>query len=149
MKTLSYITRALAVCLLMVSVPLAVLAPASVHAQASGDTCDAYFLGFPAWYRGLGVGADCEIVAPSAVDGIGPFIWIIVLNVVEMILRLVGYAAVGFIIYGGYKYMISTGSPEGIAGAKKTILNAVVGLIISIAAIAIVRTISSGMGIGG
>ena len=57
--------------------------------------------------------------------------------------------AVAFIIYGGYKYMISAGSPDGMTGAKKTIMNAVIGLVLSIAAVAIVRSISIGIGLGG
>ena len=110
--------------------------------------CRATLLGFPAWYNGIARGADCEIVSPTEVGGIANFIWIIVLNVVEMILRAAGYAAVAFIIYGGYKYMISAGSPDGIAGAKKTIMNAIIGLVISIAAVAIVNTVSGGLGVG-
>ncbi len=148
MNKIVTIVRGSVVCLLFV-VALAALAPSTVNAQASEDTCSASLLGFPAWYRGLAIGGDCEIVAPDAVDGIGPFIWIIVLNIVELVLRLVGFAAVGYIIFGGYKYMMSTGSADGIAGAKKTILNASVGLIISIAAVAIVRTISIELGVGG
>jgi hypothetical protein len=37
--------------------------------------------------------------------------------------------------------MISAGSPDGMVSARKTILNAVIGLIISIVAVAIVRII--------
>ena len=106
------------------------------------------FLTFPAWYRGI-VGSDCSILSPTEVGGIANFIWMIALNVIEMLLRLTGFAAVFFIIYGGYKYMISAGSSEGIVGAKKTITNAVIGLVISIAAVAIVRTVSIGIGLGG
>ncbi len=119
-------------------------------AQDSEETdgsCDASFLGFPAWYNGLTVmsGDSCEIKSPTDVGGIGPFIWAIVFNVVEMLLRAAGYAAVAFIIYGGYRYMTSAGSADGIASAKKTITNAIIGLILSIAAVAIVRAVSNGL----
>lgn len=117
--------------------------PAPENAPAN---CKASLLGFPAWYNGIARGADCEIVSPTEVGGIANFIWIIVLNVVEMILRAAGYAAVAFIIYGGYKYMISAGSPDGMVAARKTILNAIIGLVISVAAIAIVRTITGALG---
>jgi hypothetical protein len=59
-----------------------------------------------------------------------------------MILQLVGYIAVGFIIFGGYKYMISAGSPDGMVKARKTITNAIIGLVISIFSVAIVKIIS-------
>lgn len=116
-----------------------------------GSGCsNASFLGFPAWYRGLTTGDSCaDIKSPNDVGGIGNFIWTIALNLIEILLRLAGFAAVAFIIYGGYKYMISAGSPDGMVAARKTILNAVIGLAISIAAVAIVRTISIGIGLGG
>ena len=63
------------------------------------------------------------------------------LNVIEFMLQLVGYMAVGFIIAGGFKFLTSTGSPEDIAKSRKTILNAVVGLIISIFSIGIVNVV--------
>lgn len=107
-----------------------------------------YFLTFPAWYQGV-VDANCEVISPSAhPGGFSGFIWTIVLNIVEMILNLVGYAAVAYLIWGGYRYMISAGSSDGMAAAKKTITNAVIGLVISVAAVAIVRAVSSGLGVG-
>ena len=115
---------------------------------------DARFLGFPPWYRGLTetVTIDkvekCEIKALSGDDKVSGFIWTIVLNVIEMLLVAAGYAATAFIIYGGYKYMISAGSPDGMVAARKTIMNAVIGLILSVAAIAIVNTVSKGILLG-
>jgi len=99
-------------------------------------------LSFPVWYRGLNPNAgSCELVSPDAVGGLGPFIWRIVLNVIDIGLQLVGYIAVGFILYGGFQFMISQGSPDGSTKARKTILNAVIGLVISIASVAIVNLI--------
>jgi hypothetical protein len=106
--------------------------------------CTDHLLTFPAWYRGVQDGA-CNIQDPSKFGGkesVSNFIWIIALNVVEMILQLVGYIAVGFIIVGGYKYMISAGSPDGMVKARKTITNAIVGLLISVFSVAIVNVIS-------
>lgn len=139
------------------------LAPAATYAEPADtptttNTCgDATFLGFPAWYNGLvEPGTDhkgkpsCEIKSPSDLgeDGLNKFIWVIVSNIVVMILRAAGYASVAFIIYGGYKYMISAGSPDGMVAARKTIMNAVIGLIISLAAVAIVNTIANGFKVG-
>jgi hypothetical protein len=134
-----------------------VLPPATASAQASAGNggCDAYFLTMPAWYNGVNRmvdmddegNASCEIAPPSAF-GLGGFVWRIALNLVEILLNLVGYASVGFIIYGGYKYMISAGSPDGMVSARKTIMNAVIGLAISIASVGIVQTIAGSLGGG-
>ena len=139
--------------LLLTSFTMA-LSPVNVNAQGTppNNGCDTHFLGtIPAWYNGVNneSGDGCDIASPNDVGGIGPFIWIIVLNIVELLLVLAGYAAVLFIIYGGYKYMTSAGSSDGVASAKRTITNAVIGLVISIAAVAIVRTISSAVGLVG
>lgn len=113
---------------------------------AAGATCAdskaQQILGLPVWYRGLNVSdTNCDIVSPDAVGGIGPFIWRIVLNGIDIALRLVGYIAVGYIIYGGFSMITANGSPDSVAKARKTILNAVIGLVISIGSVAIVNLI--------
>lgn len=113
--------------------------------QVAQAACgDERFLTVPAWYRGLTTTAkngDCNIVSPDPANP-GKFIWTIVLNITEMLLHLVGYLTIGFIIFGGFKYMLATGSSDGIAKAKTTITNAVIGLILSIVSIAIINLIS-------
>lgn len=101
------------------------------------------FLTFPTWYRGI-VDGNCDIQAPTPGEShyLRDKVLAVMLNVVEMILQLVGYASVAFILYGGYKYMISAGSSDGMVSARKTILNAVIGLAISVAAVAIVNTLA-------
>lgn len=156
MKTIRYA----ALCL--ISIGTLAMAPALVYAQddadldqastASSCAADTRLLLFPAWYNGLveADGDDCNIVSPSSLgeNGLSQFIWRIALNIVEILLVAVGYLTVGFIIYGGYKYMISAGSPDGMVSARKTIMNACIGLVISIAAVAIVNTVSGGLGVG-
>jgi len=120
---------------------VAAIAPMTVSAGTAA-TCAKPLLTFPVWYRGLvGPAPDCNLLSPDnpAVGGLSNFIWRIVLNVTEIGLQLVGYIAVGFILYGGFQFLTSQGSSEGSAKARKTILNAVVGLVISIASIAIVN----------
>ena len=113
--------------------------------QPAFAACNDHLLTFPAWYKGL-TDDKCNIKAPdSNKGGISKFIWTIVLNVIEFMLQLVGYIAVGFIITGGYKYMISTGSPDGVVKARNTILNAVIGLVISIFSVAIVNVVSGAL----
>ncbi len=101
--------------------------------------CDAHLLTFPAWYNGL-TDDKCNIQGPK--DGLPKFIWKIALNLLDIGLQLVGYVSVIFIILGGFKYMTSTGSPDGIAKARSTILNAIIGLGISIFSVAIVNIVA-------
>lgn len=114
--------------------------------QPVSAACNDRVLGFPAWYKGLTT-SSCEIRSPSSVNGgISTFIWTIVLNIIEFLLQLVGYLAVAYIIVGGYRYMTSAGSPDGMSKAKTTILNAVIGLVISILSVAIVNLIANSIG---
>lgn len=108
--------------------------------QPTFAACNERLLTFPTWYNGV-VDDNCEVKIATGNDGVQKFVLTVGLNIVEMILQLVGYIAVGFIIYGGYKYMISAGSSDGMTKARKTITNAVVGLLISIFSVAIVNVI--------
>lgn len=99
-------------------------------------------LTFPAWYKGIVDSSSCAVKDPTSVGGLPAFISKIGLNVVEFMLQLVGYLAVGFIIYGGFRYLTGAGDPGDIASAKKTILNAVIGLVISIFSIGIVNIVA-------
>lgn len=100
------------------------------------------FLTFPAWYNGI-VEPDCSI--KKIENGAGHendlrnLVFRIILNIVEIILQLVAYATIVFLIKGGFNYMTSTGDPGKIGNAKKTIQNALIGLVISLAAVAIIN----------
>jgi type IV secretory pathway VirB2 component (pilin) len=65
-------------------------------------------------------------------------------NIWNILFGFAGLVAVIFIIYGGYQYMTGGGG-EGAEKAKKTILGAVIGLIIIIASVAIVNFVNSAM----
>ena len=114
------------------------------------DACNSGFLGFPAWYRGL-TNAICDVVSPvaNASDDSGislsGFIWTIVLNIVEMAMVAVAYVTVFFILYGGFQFLTSQGAPEGMAKAKTTITNAVIGLVISLVAVGLINYIVTGL----
>lgn len=104
----------------------------------TADAACGTFLTFPAWYEGLTTG-DCEIQGPDASnrDGLTQYIWTIILNVIEIMLQAVCYIAVGFVIYGGFLYITSGNSPDGRARALKTVVNALIGFAIAIAAVAV------------
>jgi hypothetical protein len=117
-----------------------IIAPAGVMA-ASADDCirDSSFLGLPTWYKHL---------EPNFIDGVCELnfditkdIPKVLLAVFEIILRLGGVAAVVMVITGGVQYMISQGEPDKIKGARVTIINAIVGLVIAMMAVVIVNFI--------
>lgn len=137
---LSVLRKFAVVCTMLISmIVTTAIFPVDRVSASCGDNYR--ILGMPVWYRGLTEGeTDCNIVSPSSLED-GEFIWTIVINIIEAVTILVGYVSFGFIIYGGFKYLISAGSASGIEQAKKTIFNAVIGLVISIIAVAVVNFI--------
>jgi len=110
--------------------------------QTTYAACGDRLLTLPAWFKGLTDG-ECNIKSPEpGPTGLSKFIWTIALNVLEAMLQIVGYVSVGFIIAGGFKYMTSSGSTDGMTKARTTILNAVIGLGISIFSVAIVNLVA-------
>ncbi len=106
--------------------------------------CDSKtILGLRPWYDGLITSASdgsC-VIQPQTDDDLPSFVWRIVLNVLADLSLIVGYAAIIFVIFGGYKYIMSTGEPNKVAASKLIITNALIGLIISVLATVIVNTI--------
>lgn len=100
--------------------------------------CETSILGIDPWYKGMTEGADCKIKAPPAdQDGLAEYIWKIVLNVVDIALKVIAYLAVIYIIYGGFLYITSNGNSDATARALKSIINASVGFAIALSAIAL------------
>ncbi len=111
--------------------------------------CGSGFLGIRPWYYGLAdPAADCAIKAPSSSDSnaLGTFIWAIVLNCIDIALTLAAYVAVVFIVYGGFLFITGGGVATQIERARKTIFNAVIGLVIAMGAIGIVRFVFNAFG---
>lgn len=115
----------------------------------SGAECNTGLLGLPAWYKYLNVVPDgdgpCSIVGPpgtslesSEVDWTRA-IGLIALAVVEGMLQIAALVAVGFVIYGGFNYITSQGDPEKAKNARQRIINALIGLVITLAASGAVR----------
>jgi hypothetical protein len=109
--------------------------------QTTYAACNDQLLTFPAWFKGLTDG-NCNIKSPTASGGLSTFIWTIALNIIEIMLQLVGYVSVGYIIAGGFRFMTGAGSSDDIAKARKTILNAIIGLIISIFSVGIINIVA-------
>ena len=119
------------------------VAPASA---ASGSSCSNHFLGFVPWYDGL-TDSSCKIESPAGsdvqggTDAIAEFVWRIIANVLIDLFMVVGYLAVIIIMYGGYLYIMSNGDPGKAAKGMKTIKSAAIGIILSVLANVIIRTL--------
>ena len=141
-RTLHFIYTTLAAMsfALFIASPVMVTAVPQPVSAACGDD---RFLGIPPWYRGLTKETDgiCNIVSPNAVGGLNQFIWRIVLNVIDMALVIVGDISVFFLLYGGFQFVAGGGSSDQVAKARKTILNAIIGLAIALGSIGILNLI--------
>ena len=116
------------------------LAVPGLVATSPAYACKDTMFAIPARYRGL-QDSNCNIAQPDA-NSPEKFVMQIGLNVVQALMVIIAYIAVFFIIKGGFGYMTSAGSPEGMASARKTITNAGIGLVISALAASIVNAIA-------
>lgn len=97
----------------------------------------------PTWYQYIeGVTENGKCVVSISSFKFPDDIDKVLLAFVDIILRVGAIIAVGFVIYGGYRYMVSQGEPDKTADARKTILNALIGLIIASLATVIVNLIA-------
>lgn len=69
----------------------------------------------------------------------GPGLGTTIGNIVNAIIYIIGILAVLMIIIGALRMVLSGGNPAAVKSARETVLYAVVGLIIAIAAYGIVR----------
>lgn len=140
----------------LVALLLPLASPAKVNAVLVGDvartvttgfaaSCGGGFLGFPAWYEGLTDG-DCNVNPPSGDDGLKKFIMILGLNIIHIGLMAVAYITIGYVLFGGLKFITAEGEAEKMVGARRTIINALIGLIISLCSVAMVTFIAEGIG---
>lgn len=110
---------------------VALLMPAKVYAADSGGG----FLGFPSLFRGV------EGITQGKLDknkDPGQIIVAVGFNVADIISRALVIVALGMLIYGGIKYMTSTGEPGKVKEAQSTITKSIIGLIICVSASAII-----------
>lgn len=121
--------------MILASFPIAIGMGMLISAPAYACTPGTKILTLPCWYDGLKL-KDSTPVIEKPKD-----IWTIVINFIEMALQVVGYLAVGFIIWGGFQFMLSDGNVDKAAAARRTIINASAGLILALASVAIIRFI--------
>jgi hypothetical protein len=102
------------------------------------DTTDNSILGLPLWHNNIPKQLDDNGVSCSVNIENMNAIWQIIGNLINFMLGIGVYVAIGFIIFGGSKIMMSQGSPDQIKEGKQTIINACIGLAICLASTAIV-----------
>lgn len=110
-------------------------------------------LGLPTWYEYLNVakdstGSGCSVVGPPGNSSNPNVDWsiaigYIALAILEILLRLASLIAVGYVIYGGFRFITSQGEPENAKAARETVQNAVIGLVIAVIAATVVNFVAS------
>lgn len=73
-------------------------------------------------------------------------ILLIGLAILDDLIRIAAFVAVGFVIYGGIQYVTSQGSPDATRKALQTIINALIGVVIAILAAAFVGFLGNKLG---
>jgi|GEM_PF-1043013 len=85
------------------------------------------------------------VFPPSVFASAGPDIKNFTSSTLGIITAIATASAVFFLIRGGYQYITSTGNPESLSEAKKTIRNALIGLVLVIGASFLVSLLSNAL----
>lgn len=105
------------------------------------------FFGLKPWYLYLKTDNQCNITEFNVLPKDGPSdLLLILLVLIDDLLRIAGFVAIGYIIYGGILYVTSQGSPDQTGKAQNTILNALIGLVLAVVAVAFVSFIGNRIG---
>lgn len=104
----------------IVNLAASTAAYADGYTGRTGDACG-NFLGLISW--------DCDVVINDQ-DSLVNSIAQIATNIFTDISVVAAYLVLGYVIYGGYLYMFSSGDPGKVASSKKTLIHAFIGLAI-------------------
>lgn len=116
--------------------------------SANGACEEPNFFGLVPWYHYLNVDPKCEIVNFTVLNSNkSSDLPLILIAVVDDLLRIAGIVAVAYVIYGATQYITSQGEPDKTARAQTIVTNALIGLGITIVAIAAVTFIGNKLGV--
>ena len=101
----------------------------------------ASFLGLKSWDACLTKNANGSPQITKLSD-----VWLIALPLLEDAIKLAGYTAAGFVIWGGVKYIKSQGDPGQINEARLVIYHALFGLLLAMISVALVNFIAGAFG---
>ena len=119
----------------------------NTYATSNAEVMADSFLGLHQWYEGLESIDGCKdaTLVGCNIDENGnnaaKIVWTIVLNIVADIALVIGYVAVGFVIYGGITMLTSLGDPGKFAKGRKALIDALTGVAIGILGAVIIRAI--------
>jgi hypothetical protein len=113
MKIITKITALLLLALLVLPVFSTITSPTAFALDSKGAACEGIDL----------AGGGCG-------SGAGGDVTNVIASVVTLLSFVVGIAAVIMIIIAGFKYITSGGESSSVAGAKNTLIYAIVGLLI-------------------
>ena len=124
-----------------------VFSAVTMPAKAFAACNNGQFFGLPTWYQYLETAEKsnsdgsktCEIVGPASDDGSGRLdvtkvATLVILAVIDILLRVGGIVAFVFVFIGGAKYVQSQGDPGKEKEARATIINALIGVAITVIA---------------
>ncbi len=104
------------------------------------------FFGFPTWYKYVCGGSTGDVDFKFLPKTGTSDIILVVLALIEILLRISALVAVGYVVFGGVKYVVSQGDSSKVGEAKGTIINALAGLLISTFSVAIVSFLGNRLG---
>lgn len=102
--------------------------------------------GIPTWYKYL-PGQDYvdqltnEYTCTPKLNSISD-VWLIGAAILDILLRIAALLAVGYIVVAGVNYIRSQGQPDQTAKAQRTLINAIVGLVIAVASAVLVSFVA-------
>src|SRR5258708_1624436 len=95
-------------------------------------SCSNTFFGIPPWYKYLAsagkLDGKCQIVTLN----IPGDLTLVALGFLDILLRVAGIAAVFYVVWGGVQYVTSQGDPGRTKAAQGTIINALIGLAVTV-----------------
>ena len=130
----------------MLAIPMSLFFSPSqpVHALCGADP---NFFSIPPWHYYIESCDDTDNIDNSDEGFELNDVWLIFAALFEALLKVSAIFALGYVIWGGFKYIMSQGAPEGTAKARKTLTYALAGLAISVlssAAVTLVMDIIAG-----
>lgn len=117
----------------------------NAHKQTAAITFVIFIVAvfFFAFAPGLVIAAETDTFGVGAVEENialgGDDIRVIIARIIRVVLGLLGIIALGVVLYAGFMIMTAGGNEEKVEIGKKTLVNAVIGLIIIMSAFAIVQ----------
>jgi Type IV secretion system pilin len=111
---------------LVVLSTLAMTMPAQAKSCTPGASA-AFFQPIPTWYHYLELDENCEVKKFDIPGDINK----VAIAVIEILLRVSGIIAFGYVVFGGFKYVLSRGNSSETAKARQTIIDAVIGIAIT------------------